>query len=54
MMVATGTADLQASHITGSELPDYADAFLLSRYDDPDYVAGVGGGQTRPAFRQDP
>ena len=41
VMVSAAAADLAARHITGAELPDYADAFLLSRYDDPDYVAGL-------------
>jgi glycine/D-amino acid oxidase-like deaminating enzyme len=38
VMVAAGSADLLARHIAGGKLPDYADAFLLSRYDDPGYV----------------
>lgn len=38
IMVSAGAADLVARHIAGSELPDYADAFLLSRYDDPEYL----------------
>jgi sarcosine oxidase subunit beta len=41
VMVSAGAADLLARHIVGTQLPDYSDAFLLSRYDDPDYVAGL-------------
>lgn len=41
VMVSAGGADLLARHITGDDLPDYADAFLLSRYDDPNYVADL-------------
>jgi sarcosine oxidase, subunit beta len=41
VMVSAGAADLLARHITGGDLPGYADAFLLSRYDDPEYLAGV-------------
>ena len=37
MMSSCGAADLLAKHIAGVELPDYASAFLLSRYDDPAY-----------------
>lgn len=39
IMVSAGAADLLARHISGSDLPDYAPAFLLRRYDDPDYLA---------------
>lgn len=46
VMVSAGAADLLASHITGEPLPDYADAFLLSRYDDPAYVAGLEDAQS--------
>ncbi|HEX6946768.1 MAG TPA: FAD-binding oxidoreductase [Acidimicrobiia bacterium] len=38
VMVAAGAADLLAAHIAGEPLPAYADAFLLSRYDDPAYM----------------
>jgi len=38
LMASSGTADLMARHITGSSLPDYADSFDLSRYDDPAYL----------------
>jgi len=41
VMVSAGAADLLARHITGAVLPHYADAFLLSRYENPTYVAGL-------------
>lgn len=41
VMASSGAADLLARHIVGADLPDYADAFLLSRYEDPGYVAGL-------------
>ena len=41
VMVSAGAADLLAAHIVGGTLPEYANAFLLSRYDDPAYVAGL-------------
>jgi len=41
VMVSAGAADLLARHLVGDPLPDYADAFLLSRYEDPSYVAGL-------------
>jgi sarcosine oxidase, subunit beta len=37
LMASNGAADLLADHITGRPLPQYAPAFLLSRYDDPAY-----------------
>jgi len=37
MQVACGAADLLAHHILHHELPSYAPAFLLSRYQDPQY-----------------
>lgn len=43
VMVAAGAADLLARHVTGAELPAYSDAFLLSRYDDPGYLASISG-----------
>lgn len=48
VMVAAGAGDLLARHVAGSELPSYADDFLLSRYDRPEYLAMVeewGSGQ---------
>lgn len=41
IMVSAGAADLLSSHITGGPIPDYADAFLLSRYEDPAYLEGL-------------
>lgn len=41
VMVAAGAADLLAAHVTGSSLPDYAWAFLTSRYDDDGYAASL-------------
>jgi len=37
IMASQAGADLLAAHIAGSELPSYAPAFALSRYDDPAY-----------------
>ena len=37
MMASCGASDLLAKHITGDQLPGYAGAFLLSRYQDPGY-----------------
>jgi glycine/D-amino acid oxidase-like deaminating enzyme len=37
VMASCAGGDLIARHITGSALPDYAPAFLLSRYQDPQY-----------------
>ncbi|RMG96247.1 MAG: FAD-binding oxidoreductase [Chloroflexi bacterium] len=39
IMASMAGGELLAAHITGAELPDYAPAFLLSRYDDPTYRA---------------
>jgi glycine/D-amino acid oxidase-like deaminating enzyme len=41
VMAAAGAADLLAAHIFGGDLPDHADAFLLSRYENPQYLAGL-------------
>lgn len=37
LMAACAGGELLAAHMTGARLPDYAPAFLLSRYDDPPY-----------------
>lgn len=37
IMASQAAGELLATHITGGELPDYAPAFLLSRYEDPTY-----------------
>ena len=39
VMIAVGAADLVGAHLTGGDLPGYADKFLLGRYEDPDYLA---------------
>ena len=36
-MAAQAAGELLAAHVTGGALPDYAPAFLLSRYNDPAY-----------------
>jgi len=46
VMVAAGAADLLARHIAGGRLPDYSDAFLLSRYDDAGYMAGLDSAES--------
>lgn len=37
IMSACGVGELLAACVTGSELPSYANAFALSRYEDPEY-----------------
>ncbi len=37
IMASAGLGELVAAHVAGLELPDYASAFDLYRYDDPDY-----------------
>lgn len=41
IMASHAGADLLAAHITGSKLPEYAEWFLPSRYDDPSYCATI-------------
>ena len=41
IMAGCAGGELVAAHVTGSTLPDYAPAFLVSRYDDPAYIARV-------------
>jgi glycine/D-amino acid oxidase-like deaminating enzyme len=48
MMASNAAGELLAAHVTGAPLPDYAPAFLPSRFADPAYVArlerwGEGG-----------
>jgi len=38
IMSACGTGELLAAHVTGSSLPTYASAFMLERYDAPEYL----------------
>jgi glycine/D-amino acid oxidase-like deaminating enzyme len=49
VMASCAGGELIARHVTGGELPEYAPAFLVSRYQDPDYAALLGswgdGGQ---------
>ena len=37
IMASMAAGELLAKHVAGRDLPDYAPAFLLSRYDDPSY-----------------
>jgi glycine/D-amino acid oxidase-like deaminating enzyme len=37
IMSACGVGELLAAHVTGAELPSYAPALALERYDDPEY-----------------
>jgi glycine/D-amino acid oxidase-like deaminating enzyme len=43
IMASMAASELLAAHVTGSALPEYAPAFLLSRYDDPAYQALLAG-----------
>jgi hypothetical protein len=36
-MAAAAVGELVAAHITGGDLPEYAPAFSIGRYDDPLY-----------------
>jgi hypothetical protein len=36
-MASCAAGELLAAHLTGSELPPYAPAFTLERYQDPEY-----------------
>lgn len=38
MQMSLGAGELLADHIAGVPLPDYVPAFLLERFDDPDYL----------------
>jgi glycine/D-amino acid oxidase-like deaminating enzyme len=44
VMVAAGVGDLVARHIAGPDLPEYAAAFRLDRYEDTEYAKGVEAG----------
>jgi glycine/D-amino acid oxidase-like deaminating enzyme len=39
IMMACAAGELLAAHVTGTDLPTYADAFKLERYQDPTYLA---------------
>jgi glycine/D-amino acid oxidase-like deaminating enzyme len=41
VMVAAGAADLVSRHVTSSPLPQYADSFLLTRYEYPGNLESV-------------
>ena len=41
VMVAAAAGELMARHVTGGPLPDYAPAFLPSRYENPEYVQAL-------------
>ncbi|MFQ5523573.1 MAG: NAD(P)/FAD-dependent oxidoreductase [Acidimicrobiia bacterium] len=41
VMAASAAGDLASRHIAGVELPDYAPAFLLSRYENPSYLEEI-------------
>jgi glycine/D-amino acid oxidase-like deaminating enzyme len=41
IMAGCAGGELVAAHVTGSALPDYAPAFGLTRFDDPDYVRRI-------------
>ncbi|TDJ21326.1 MAG: FAD-binding oxidoreductase [Gammaproteobacteria bacterium] len=43
IMVACASGELLAAHVTGTELPHYAPAFSLERYQDPAYLAQFAG-----------
>ena len=38
IMSACGVGDLLAAHVMGADLPSYAPAFDLGRYNNPEYV----------------
>jgi glycine/D-amino acid oxidase-like deaminating enzyme len=39
LMASSACGELLAAHLTGAALPRYAPAFMLSRYDNPEYRA---------------
>lgn len=39
VMICTGAAELVGCHMTGGDLPDYSEGFLLNRYEDPEYLS---------------
>jgi glycine/D-amino acid oxidase-like deaminating enzyme len=41
IMSACGVGDLIAAHMTGGELPSYAEAFALSRYENAEYTKNL-------------
>lgn len=43
IMTACAAGELLAAHVTGAELPSYASAFTLDRYQDPAYLVQFAG-----------
>lgn len=41
VMAAAAAGELASKYVTGADLPDYAKAFALSRYEDPAYLAEI-------------
>ena len=41
-MSACAVGEFQACHVTGAELPEYAPALVLSRYENPEYLKELG------------
>jgi glycine/D-amino acid oxidase-like deaminating enzyme len=41
VMAAAAAGELASQYVTGADLPGYAPAFALSRYDDPQYMAEI-------------
>jgi glycine/D-amino acid oxidase-like deaminating enzyme len=41
VMAAAAAGELASMYVTGADLPDYAAAFALSRYDDPAYLTEI-------------
>jgi len=41
IMASQAAAELLSLHITGQDLPEFADAFRRRRYDDPSYLDGI-------------
>jgi hypothetical protein len=37
IMASMAAGELLGNHVCGSAMPEYAPAFLLSRYEDPEY-----------------
>jgi|CXWL01.1.fsa_nt_gi glycine/D-amino acid oxidase-like deaminating enzyme len=44
VMASPAAGELLAAHVTGQAIPDWGRAFLLSRYQDPAYLASIAGG----------
>ena len=47
IMTACAAGELLAAHVSGAELPAYAPAFTLERYDRPDYLAAFAAYQAQ-------